>query len=141
MRDPIARAKSAIQYYFQTNNLDINQASENEILEVANKSFIIAMSRYQDTVKNIDKHFRAEDVLFMFYEEIMLDKKSKIETVTKFLGITECETDDEILEKRVNTSAKYEFSQEVHGFLKERLKETYNFVNVKFGYLPIGWND
>ncbi|MEI8664639.1 sulfotransferase domain-containing protein [Pseudoalteromonas sp. B28] len=140
MRDPISRAKSAIQYYFQTHNRDINLATESDILEVANKSFILNMSSYQDTIKKLDQHFSKADVLYMFFEEIMEDKKAKLEDVSQFLGINIQDISHENLEKRVNTSNKYQFDDSVNLFLKSRLVDTYDFVESKFGYLPSKWS-
>jgi hypothetical protein len=139
MRDPLARAKSAIQYYYQTHALDINSASEKDILEVANKSFILNMSRYQDTIQKVDKHFKKDDVLYMFFEEIMQDKKSKVIEVSTFLDIQQPNISEEELEKRVNTSNKYDFSENVISFLKQNLAETYDFIENKFGKLPEKW--
>jgi len=139
MRDPISRAKSAIQYYFQTHNLDINTATDSFIMEVANKSFILNMSRYQDTVEKVDSYFKKEDVLYMFFEEIMEDKKSKLVEVSNFLDLEVENISEENLEKRVNTSKKYQFNEVVESFLIENLSETYKFIENKFGYLPDKW--
>jgi len=140
MRDPIARAKSAIQYYFQTHNLDINTATDSFIMEVANKSFILNMSRYQDTIKKVDSYFAKENVLYMFFEEIMEDKKSKIIEVSKFLDIQEQSLSKEELEKRVNTSKKYIFNKAIENFLIDNLSQTYDFIENKFGFLPKKWS-
>ncbi|MDW2323631.1 sulfotransferase domain-containing protein [Vibrio sp. 1159] len=139
MRDPLSRAKSAIQYYYQTHALDISEASEENILSVAKKSFILDMSRYQETISKLDFHFSKENILYMFFEEIMSSKKEKIIEVSKFLDINLHEVDEGNLEKRVNTSNRYEFKPSVEKFLKDNLNQTYDFVENKFGYLPKGW--
>ncbi|WP_413694107.1 sulfotransferase domain-containing protein [Psychromonas sp. KJ10-2] len=140
MRDPIARAKSAIQYYFQTHNLDINAATDSFIMEVAKKSFILNMSRYQDTVKRINSYFEKESILYMFFEDIMENKKLKVIEVSNFLDIEVQNISEETLEKRVNTSTKYVFNTAVENFLIESLDETYNFIESEFGFLPNKWS-
>lgn len=140
MRDPLSRAKSAIQYYYQTHGLDISTASDDDILNTANKSFILNMSRYQDTIKKLDFHFPTENILYMFFEEIMKNKKEKINDVSKFLNIDIPNVSEEKLEKRVNISQKYEFNEDIIEFLKSNLTDTYKFIEEKFGYLPEKWS-
>lgn len=140
MRDPIKRAKSAIQYYFQMSNIDINDVSDSDILKVAKKSFILNMSKYENTISLLDSNFNSEDICYMFFEDIMEDKQKSINKVTKFLGVTDLINSKNSLEKKVNTSKKYQFSKEVNDFLSDNLIDTYKFIYCKYENLPNGWS-
>lgn len=139
MRDPIERAKSAIQYYFQTNGKDIESSTEEEILSVAQKSFIIKMSSYQDTIRKLESNFSIDNVLYMFYEDIMANKEESINVVYGFLGISAVEIDSNRIQSRVNSSKKFNFSNKVNDYLSNALTETYDFVECKFKNKPNKW--
>ncbi|MEZ9657987.1 sulfotransferase domain-containing protein [Vibrio sp. 10N.261.52.F3] len=133
MREPLSRAKSAIQYFFKTHDRNINLASSDEVLEVAKKSFILGMSQYERTIESLDANFDNRDVLYLFFEDIMSNKQDSINQVTDFLDIDNIYIPEEKLEERVNTSEKYEFSDDVLSYLSQELVPTYEFIIKRFG--------
>jgi len=139
MRDPVDRAKSAIRYFFETQNKSIHEASYEQIINLATTDFVIQMSSYELTIRKLDRHFAKEDVLYLFYEDVMQDKQAAINQVTDFLGIDQIQNTEEQLEQRVNVTARYDFSDEINEMLKSRLQKTYEFLGGRFTELPEKW--
>jgi len=139
MRDPVDRAKSAMRYFYETQGKTINDISHDQIQKLATSDLIIKMSSYDLTIKKLDGHFAQDDVLYLFYEDVMQDKQSAINQVTDFLDITAIQNSEEQLEKRVNVTAGYDFSDELTQLLKSRLQKTYAFLNGRFTALPEQW--
>jgi len=139
MRDPIDRAKSAMRYFYETQGKTINDIGHEQILKLATSDFIIHMSSYDITIKRLDKHFAQDDVLYLFYEDVMKDKQTGINQVTDFLNIIAIQNSAEQLEKRVNVTSFYDFSEQVDEILKSRLQKTYEFLGSRFKVLPEPW--
>jgi len=139
MRDPLERALSAIQYFYKTTGRDINTESNENIINVAKKDFILNMSQYEKTIKNLNESFDVKDVLFLFYENIMESKKDSIDQVVEFLKIDSINIPEKDLNKRVNKSEKYIFNDEVINYLYENLKNTYEYINKHFSNVPETW--
>ena len=136
MRDPLERAKSAIQYFYKTHNRDINSEAIEEIQGVAEKDFILKMSKYETTIKMLKENYKKENVLFLFFEHIMKDKQNAINQVTDFLDIESINIPESQLEKRVNTSEKFNFPNEVIDYLARELQVTYAFLNENYPECP-----
>ena len=132
MRDPIERAKSAIQYYYKTHNRDINTETDVQIEEVAKKDFILKMSQYEYTIQALEHEFSNENLLFLFYENMMSDKQKTITSVTDFLDIENILIDQKSLDKRVNVSEKYSFPDSINSFLESNLQGTYEYLRENY---------
>lgn len=139
MRDPIDRAKSAIRYFYETQGKDINSIDIEQLKNLATSDLIIQMSSYDYTIKHLDKHFAANDVLYLFFEKVMEDKQTGIDQVTDFLGISPIQNNEQQLEKKVNVTARHDFSDEVNNLISSRLEQTYSFLGEKFKALPENW--
>jgi hypothetical protein len=132
MRDPIERAKSAIQYYYKTHNRDINAETDEQIKEVAEKDFILKMSKYEYTIQALKNEFTSDNLLFLFYENMMNDKQKAITSVTDFLDVEDILIDKESLDKRVNVSEKYIFPESINTFLESNLQGTYEYLKESY---------
>ncbi len=139
MRDPMDRAKSAMRYFFETQGKSISDIPHEQILNLAKSNLIIQMSCYDLTIKQLDKHFATEDVLYLFYETVMQNKQAAINQITDFLGIKPIQNTEEQLERRVNVTARYDFPDETNKILKSNLEQTYQFLSERFPSLPAEW--
>lgn len=140
MRDPIDRAKSAIRYYFETQGQNIEDIPAIQLKKIASSNFILNMSSYELTIKKLDQHFDADELLYLFYEDVMQNKQAAINTVTQFLDITEIKIAEEQLERKVNvTTNNYVFPDEIDALLKLHLHKTYAALNSRFVRLPEKW--
>lgn len=139
MRDPIARAKSAIQYYFQMQNIKPEQIDENMIWDIAKKDFIVNLSSYEKTVENLILSFTSDQIKFLFFEDAMLDKQKTIDDICAFLDISTMPLKLEKSEERINSSEKIIFPDSIDDWLKERLSFTYSSLKEKFN-LPKLWH-
>lgn len=140
MRDPVKRSLSALQYYYRNNSVNLENLKDKEIIEKLNSNLILSRSKYEDTIQVLKSEFDDEDVLFLFYEEVMSDKKFYTEKVFDFLGIKSRIIKDKVLEKKVNTSKKVFFSNDVMTKLESNLLETKLKVRELIGYVPDTWN-
>ncbi len=140
MRDPIERAKSAIRYFFETQNKNIDDISTEQLIKVASADFIISMSSYELTIRKLEQHFASDELLYLFFEDVMKNKQESLNKVTRFLGIADLGISSEQLEKKVNmTSKSFDFPKEIDDLLKTRLQKTYATLNFRFDRLPESW--
>jgi Sulfotransferase domain. len=140
MRDPIERAKSAIRYFFETQNKNIDDISTEQLIKVASADFIISMSSYELTIRKLEQHFDSNELLYLFFEDVMKNKQESLNKVTRFLGIADVGISSEQLEKKVNmTSKSFDFPKEIDELLKARLQKTYATLNFRFDRLPESW--
>lgn len=140
MRDPIERAKSAIRYFFETQNKNIDDISTEQLLKIASADFIINMSSYELTIRKLEQHFASNELLYLFFEDVMKNKQESLNKVTRFLEIPDVSISVEQLEKKVNmTSKSFEFPKEIDDLLKARLQKTYATLNFRFDRLPENW--
>lgn len=139
MRDPVERALSAIQYSYRHMPIEIQNESPEVILQRSRAQLFLSRSRYQDTIPLLDTLFEAKDVLYLFYEDVMEDKFTALNKVEEFLDIKLPELEDELINKVVNKSKKFEFDDKVIEGLEENLKDTYRYINNKFAYRPRKW--
>jgi len=139
MRDPIDRAKSAIRYFFETQGKNIEQVPAEQIIKIASSDFIINMSCYEQTIQKLEQHFDTNELLYLFFEDVMKNKQEAINKVTRFLDIADITISEEQLERKVNVTNDYEFSNEINEILKSRLQKTYAALNFRFDKLPEKW--
>ena len=141
MRDPVERALSAIQYYYRNLETNIEDEPAQELLRKSGLPLFLDRSKYENTIKILEREFDREDVLFLFYEDVMQDKVAALVTIEKFLGIDLPRVEKHKLNKVVNKSKKFSFSSEVVSNLERSLIETYRFINSYFGELPKAWRE
>lgn len=136
MRDPVSRAKSAIQYSLRENKTQNN--IKDLILDAAKNEFFVRMSRYEYTIEKLNKMFDCRDVLYLFFEETMKNKQKSINGICEFLNIKKIQLSDKI-EEKVNSSKEQDFPSEVISYLDKELKDTYQYIHQFFGKIPDGW--
>lgn len=139
MRDPVERSLSALQYFYQMRGGTLDNASQNEVCKKLNSKLILSRSRYEQTINTLDTLFLRDNVLYLFYEDMMEDKVKSIRKIEKFLGISEGEYKEENVERLVNASQKYKYDDWVYIKLIGHLEETYRFVEKRFGRTPDRW--
>lgn len=131
MRDPIERLHSAARMRLRDARASGKPLTESEgeiFTEMLADPKSIGRSKYQETIRKLDKLFAPEDIYYGFYEELFTD--SEIKKVTDFLGIKFKSPDFGV---RINTTVRTsDLSQElVENGLKE-LSSTYKFVAQRF---------
>ncbi|WP_447926363.1 sulfotransferase domain-containing protein [Vreelandella sp. EE27] len=139
MRDPLSRSKSAIQYYFQMNDIQPESVTDSMVWDVASKDFIIKMSLYDKTISSLKESFAENQLKLMFFEDVMIDKQSAANEIYDFLNIDHVPLVEEKAEERVNSSKKVDFPDGVEDFLLSKLKETYSYMRANFSNLPESW--
>lgn len=140
MRDPVSRAKSAIKYYYKMKGRNIADVPSGELLKLSGSDLITNMSRYDITVKSLRENFSKGQVLYMFYEDVMLDKQKAISEVCHFLDIENIIIPEEQLNKKVNITEDFDIDAPICRLLEKNLVATYEFMKDNFN-IPETWSD
>lgn len=140
MRDPVNRAESALKYFYQIKNINIEDVSLEELRSKMQSKLIIPKSQYEKTIRILDKEFDAKDVLYLFYEDIMKDKRKHLGIIADFLDIEVENPASNELHKRVNKSRLFDFDESILSVARGSLEETYLYVKNRFGYMPGEWS-
>jgi hypothetical protein len=139
MRDPVKRALSALQYFFQNKGKNISDLREPRLLARSKSALILPLSQYENTIKTIDAAFSPDQVLYLFYEDVMKNKAESRSQVLKFLDLPISDIEENILNQKVNASTKEVFPRAVIDSLNELLKPTVEKVGERFGRVPESW--
>jgi hypothetical protein len=139
MRDPVKRAISALQYFFQNRGRSISSIDESLLLTRSKSPLILPLSQYENTIKTVDAAFSPNQVLYLFYEDVMKNKAESRSQVLKFLDLPISDIEENILHQKVNASTKEVFPRAVIDSLNELLKPTVEKVGERFGRVPESW--
>ncbi|MDI6004295.1 sulfotransferase domain-containing protein [Cobetia marina] len=139
MRDPLDRALSAIRYFYKMHNVDINDKSEDEILQLATSDLILNMSRYERTIEDLKSCFDPDDTLYLFYEDVMANKQQAIDSVCDFLDIRHVTLAESRMNKRVNATDSFDIASSIQSSLLDCLKDTYKYIHSSFDTIPKEW--
>lgn len=138
MRDPISRAISAIKYYYKMHNTNISEVPIESMRALAQSNLILNMSMYDITIKELRSCFNQDQVLYMFYENVMANKQESIDTVCNFLDISKVSIPEAQLSKRVNVTEDFDIDGDIISLLREKLANTYVYMKQEFK-LPEKW--
>jgi len=139
MRDPVERAKSAIRYFYKRQGIKISAVPKEKITERAENPRLLSHSSYHNTVRVLDEVFSSENVLYLFYEDMMMDKQGHIDKVCDFLGVNRTQVSVEDLERRVNATEEFAFDPSLDALLLKQLSFVYDEMMNRFQYLPKSW--
>jgi hypothetical protein len=78
-------------------------------------------------------------VLYLFYEDVMTEKRAAIERVCQFLNIELFDPGEERLNKKINTSTPLEFDEEIQSFLRQKYDKDKECIRVELGHIPKQW--
>lgn len=140
MRDPVARAMSAIKYYYKMRGEEIADIKHDELVKLASSGLILNMSKYEKTIQDLKSSFLPENVCYMFYEDVMRDKQKAIDSVCAFLDIERVYIPEEKLNSRVNVTERFDLPAVIEKKLLEDLSSTYDYLDKEFS-LPREWNN
>ncbi len=133
MRDPVERFWSQLRHLQQ-------MKPENDILrlwpEALRSKTLNARADYRETVSNLDTIFDADQVLYLFYEELF--SSESVRRLSEFAGLEPLPFD---LETRFNeTTVKLAMPPDAAQALGERLGPQYAFCRKRFGKaVPASW--
>jgi len=135
MRDPVSRIYSHLRM-LRSRSPQRRQAcaeAEDVLQSYATWDFEVR-TRYQDTIQNLERVFAAEDILYLFYEELF--SSDSIQTLCGHLGLEAAPAE---LGKIVNASpAGAGVPDAVQGRIREHYRETYDFVAERFSAERVG---
>ncbi len=139
MRDPVERSLSAFRYYHQNRNVDIDTMSSREIRSLLDSRLFAARSDYPAVISKLRQSFNTEDVLFLFYEDVMVEKRQAIDRVCEFLHIQPFALPEERLNRKVNSSLGSHFDDEIYDYLRDKFRADKDTVKMELGYIPQQW--
>ena len=139
MREPAARLKSALSYHIQMLNIDETNLTNEEWKKLVRLSFLQELGDYQSTIADLRASFNEEDIIFMFFEKIMQNKKEALQELNTALGVTDFVEDDMNLEEKVNISKKVEIPSIVLDDIRAMTANTKAFVLNEFPEVRSIW--
>ena len=139
MRDPVERSLSAFRYYHQNRDIDIGQMSNRKIKSLLSSRLFASRSDYPSVIDKLSQSFNPEDVLYLFYEDVMIEKRAAIERVCQFLNIDLFDLGEERLNKKINTSTPLSFDEEIRTFLSKKYDKDKERVRIELGHIPKQW--
>jgi hypothetical protein len=139
MRDPVERSLSAFRYYHQNRGIDIGQMSNRKIKSLLSSRLFARRSDYPKVIDKLSQSFSPEDVLYLFYEDVMAEKRAAIERVCKFLNIDMFDLGEERLNKKINISTPLSFDEEIRAFLSKKFAKDKQRVKRELGHIPQQW--
>ncbi len=133
MRDPIDRLWSQLRHMQQT-----NPAADvaTRWLEALQSEPIMARADYQATVNDLDASFAADELLYLFYEELFTEPA--LGKLCSFIKADYRPGNSE--ERRNQTELDWEMTEEARSAILNKLSPQYAFCRGRFGDLiPAQW--
>jgi len=139
MRDPVERSLSAFRYYHQNRDIDLDSIPDAKTLKLLKTHLFAGRSDYPSVIEKLDKTFAQEDVLYLFYEDLMRDKPGGLGQVCEFLEIPVLDLPERALNKKINKTTPHTFSAEVRQNLASQYEKDKRTIHRRFGRLPAEW--
>lgn len=137
MREPVSRSISALKYFHKNRGRKINEVNIEKLKKQAESNLIISRSQYGKTIRNLKKNFDSDNILFLFFEEVMNDKKGNVKKIGDFLNV---DLDwNESLSGRVNSSSDERVPDVVKDIISKKLSNVIGEVKEEIGYVPSEW--
>jgi len=141
MREPVERALSALRYVFRNKRRDISAATDAEILEVARKPFIANLSEYRSTVDTLERNYSSDDLMFVFYENMMADKAGTLRRICDWLEIEYMDLPAEQLDRKDNSTEAFTAPSCVVDELRQKLSPVRAAIEQRFPEAESAWKD
>lgn len=139
MREPVSRTLSAFQYFYQNRGVDISAFDEEMINKKIMTDLFIQRSKYVSTINILKSQFNESDVLFLFYEDMMAEKRLYLDKVCDFLNVDRIRLSEHELDKKINSSSLFDFSVFTRKALSDYLLPEKDGVEKLIGYVPDSW--
>jgi len=135
MRDPVSRIYSHLRMLRSRSAERRKSCTEVEdVLKHYDSWDFEVRTRYQDTILKLERVFPAEDILYLFYEELFTD--ASIGALCGHLGLAQTPAE---LSKIVNASpAGAGVPDAAHRRIRDHYQETYDFVTERFSAERVG---
>lgn len=111
------------------------------VWDVAKKGVFTSLSRYDKAISVLKGYFSDEDLKFIFFENVMMDKQKSINNIYiyDFLRIQPVPLVEEKSEKKINSSREIVFPEGVDESLMQELSVVYPYVKSVVGNVPNAW--
>ncbi len=146
MRDPIDRFISQIKFRNKLRKKLGNDLFdiEAEYLSMLNDDMFLMRSDYQGILDRLEKVFEDQNILTLFYEDLLGDAcVSKMRMVEDFLHL-ENKSDEEILSMKsikYNATSAQKISDEIREAAGKKFKKTYEYIFERYDTVPQKWLD
>jgi hypothetical protein len=135
MREPVSRIYSHLRM-LRSRSVERRQSCTEveDVLKHYGSWEFEVRTRYQDTISNLERVFPAEDILYLFYEELFTD--DSIRALCRHLGLAQTPAE---LSKIVNASPTGAgVPDAAHRRIRDHYQDTYDFVSERFSAERMG---
>ncbi len=123
MRDPIDRAWSHARKNISEGRAIRKNATEDDILTFLQHPDVVARGDYVACIRRWQRHFPADQFLFLFLEEIETDPAAALDAVYRFLGVdTDHRLPTSLLERRENARADEGMTPRIRALLESQFE-------------------
>ena len=113
--------------------------SDSKILKLLKTHLFTSRSDYPSVIDKLNHSFDPEDILYLFYEDVMREKQDGLGRICQFLDIPPIELPARALNKKVNTTAPQVFAPDVRTRLAKFYEKDKRVLADLFGTLPPEW--
>ena len=140
LRDPISRAWSHFRHAGKEGiGIDPTSASEEEILAFMESPRQVDRGDYLQTIRRYKKYFKEEQLLILFYDELLEDPTAFLSTVVDFLGGDKAEIQYCKLDRLNNVSLERSIPERVLAHLRSVYAKPIKELAKELGHLPKQW--
>ena len=142
LRDPVERAWSHFKFALRNHSFDINQVSNQEVLELLNSDSQKSRSDYFSTIERFQKFYPNKQFLVTYYDKLEADPKSFLREIVEFIGGENSSIDTHCKLKEVNNqSHKGQIPHNITMIIAENLHEEMLSLSQNLGGFCKIWYD
>ncbi|MCP5037504.1 MAG: sulfotransferase [Rhodobacteraceae bacterium] len=143
MRDPIKRLWSHTKFHLQvTDRLDCLESwTPNQFETFVRQSHIWNNAEYGKVLSRLDEGLSRDKWKAIFFEDIHIDQRGMLRQIETFLGIDPYDYPQQLLDRRLNESAKQEMPEFFADLFAEDVTRIKNEVIVQGFELPEAWGE
>ena len=140
LRNPVMRAWSQLLHYCRATDRNVTDLSMPELIALTEEApNFKALGDYVTTIAELKQTFPADQILFLFYEDIHSDRANALRQVCAFIGIPFDAGNFPAISRRFNQSQNAPFPEEFRRFLQHMYHGQAIDVANSIGRIPKNW--
>jgi len=142
MRNPIDRLWSHVKFQLEIDGRldDARSWTKDQLYQYANVEHILRNAEYTRIVKTLNKNLNDQQLLILFYEDIINNPVGLLNNIEKFLNIEQREYCINELNEKINASGYFEMPKFFYELFKEKLNSQVENLSKFNLIIPKSWS-
>lgn len=142
MRNPIDRLWSHVKFQLEIDGRlgDAKSWTKEQLYEYANVEHILRNSEYTKIIKTLKNNLKDQQLLILFYEDIINNPVSLLNDVEKFLNVEQRKYCIDRLNEKVNASGNFKMPGFFYELFKEKLSHQVDNLSEFNLIIPKSWS-